>query len=149
MIQIIKDFLELINNFHDIIVHIVQSNSLALTDKQLHFIVMAIIGIIIFILTDFVFKFISKYSITMLSFIYTFSAMVVIVLAIEVEQMLTNRGNLDLMDAAYGMYGFLSLFFSFVFLKAVLRISMFCSNLSFYKLNMFVLKNDVVVGKMN
>ena len=113
-IQIIA---EIINNIHDFILAFVGNtlNSNA-TDKDLHFWVMGIIGIILFLFVLGISKLIIKmrFGITILSFLYTFTVMVVLVFAIEIQQALTDRGNMEFKDAAIGLWGFMVFFFAFV-----------------------------------
>lgn len=119
MVELLKFFANLINNIHDYIWDIVNKSGYNLDDKQLHFIFMAIVGIIIFAITQMIFKKIAKYSITAISFIYTFTVMIVIVFAIEIQQKLTHRGNMEFADIAYGMYGFLYIFILYLLIKAL------------------------------
>jgi hypothetical protein len=88
-----------------------------LNDKELHFIVIAIAGIIIFACVHLAFKFISKYSITAISFIYTFTVLVVIVFAIEIQQKITGSGAMEFADIVYGLYGFLCTFAVYLFIR--------------------------------
>ena len=53
----------------------------------------------IYVLVDKIFKAMSKYSISILSFIYTFTVLIVIVFGIEIEQKITKRGK-------YGIFGY-------------------------------------------
>ena len=118
--EIILILTEIINNIHDFILIFVsdtlKSNA---TDKDLHFWIMGIIGIIIFIFVLFLSNIISRlrFGITILSFIYTFTVMVVLVFAIEIQQALTSRGNMEFQDAAIGLWGFIVFFLVFVILS--------------------------------
>ena len=118
--EIILILTEIINNIHDFILIFVSDtlNSNA-TDKDLHFWIMGIIGIIIFIFVLFLSTIISRlrFGITILSFIYTFTVMVVLVFAIEIQQALTSRGNMEFQDAAIGLWGFIVFFLVFVVLS--------------------------------
>ena len=71
MIELLKLIAELINNIHDGVLDIIEISGLGFNDKQLHFISMAIIGIVIFAITQLIFKKLAKYSVTAISFIYT------------------------------------------------------------------------------
>lgn len=108
-----KDFIillaEIVNNVHDIIN---DTFGMHLTDKQLHFWVIGIVGILTFFFVYFCFKIIAKmkWSIAILSFIYTFTVMIVLVFAIELQQAITNRGNMEFADAVMGLWGFLVFF---------------------------------------
>lgn len=114
---------DFINNIHDMVIDAVGIGSYAIDDKKLHFISMAIIGMVIFAITQFIFRKLSKYSITVISFIYTFTVMIVIVFAIEIQQKLTNRGNMEFTDIAYGIYGFLYIFLIYLVIKLIFILS--------------------------
>ena len=123
MVDLLKAIAELINNIHDGVLDIVKMGDYVINDKKLHFISMAIIGMFIFACTQFLFKRLAKYSITAISFVYTFTVMIIIVFAIEIQQKLTNRGNMEFADIAYGIYGFLYVFLIYIAIKSIFRIS--------------------------
>lgn len=122
MTEILKKFADFINDFHDLVVDKLGSKAGGFTDKELHFIFMAILGIGIFAVTQFVFKKLAKYSITAISFIYTFTVMIVVVFAIEIQQKITNRGNMEFDDILYGIYGFLYAFAIYAFIRILIYI---------------------------
>lgn len=109
-----KEFLfiivELVNDIHDKLIRILDILGIEKTDKELHFWVIGIIGIFLFLFTHFIFHWISKFSITAISFIYTFTVLCFLVFAIEIQQKLTNRGNMEFYDAVVGLWGFVSFF---------------------------------------
>ncbi|PAV29699.1 hypothetical protein CIL05_10025 [Virgibacillus profundi] len=109
MKEIIIILAEIVNTIHDILIDMF---GLHLTDKQLHFWVIGIIGIVTFFFVYIFFKIIEmmKWNITILAFIYTFTVMVVLVFAIELQQAITNRGNMEFADAVMGLWGFLVFF---------------------------------------
>src|SRR5699024_2109186 len=109
MREAVKLMAEIMNNIHDLLVDMF---GLHMTDKDLHFWVIGIVGIITFFVVYFCFKIIEKmkWSITILSFVYTFTLMVVLVFAIELQQAITNRGNMEFVDAIMGLWGFLVFF---------------------------------------
>ncbi|CAH0161482.1 hypothetical protein SRABI96_00962 [Peribacillus sp. Bi96] len=122
MKEIIQILAEVVNNLHDFILFFVSDtlNSNA-TDKDLHFWIMGIIGIIIFLFVLFISNLISRmrFGITILSFLYTFTVMVVLVFAIEIQQALTSRGNMEFQDAAVGLWGFIVFFIVFAVLSSI------------------------------
>ncbi|MGG7144589.1 hypothetical protein ACQPVP_14190 [Clostridium nigeriense] len=119
MVEILKLTASFINDLHDKVLDIVSIAGYQLNDKQLHFIFMALIGIFIFSFTQLIFKQLAKYSITAISFIYTFTVMIVIVFAIEIQQKLTNRGNMEFADIVYGLYGFIYIFLIYLLIKLI------------------------------
>lgn len=120
MTGIIKLIAAITNNLHDLITQFSLQMGLNLTDKQLHFIVIAIIGMFIYLVTNQIFKFLAKYSIGLLSFIYTFTVLLVIVFAIEIEQKITHRGNMEFNDIVAGVWGFLLVFFAYLVVVGII-----------------------------
>ncbi|WP_066186104.1 MULTISPECIES: hypothetical protein [Gracilibacillus] len=100
---------DIINYIHDAIADMVGVN---MTDKELHFWIFGILGMITFFFVYVVFKIISKmkWSIVTLSFFYTFTVMVVLAFAIEIQQAYTQRGNMEFADAVMGLWGFVVFF---------------------------------------
>jgi MFS family permease len=100
----------LVNEIHD---QISLRIGIQMTDKELHFWVIGLVGIAFFLLVYPVFKWIDKFKFktTILAFIYTFTVMVVLVFAIEIQQAITNRGQMEFSDAVIGLWGFIVLFF--------------------------------------
>ncbi|GAB2546725.1 hypothetical protein [Gracilibacillus alcaliphilus] len=100
---------DIINDIHDVIAAVFGVN---MTDKQLHFWVFGILGIIMFFFVYVMFKIISKmrWSIVILSFLYTFTVIVVLVFAIEIQQAYTQRGNMEFADAVMGLWGYIVFF---------------------------------------
>ncbi|WP_045518267.1 hypothetical protein [Neobacillus niacini] len=108
---------EIVNIFHDIIMELTEAFGLEMSDKDLHFWVIGIIGIFTFGITHIIFKAISKWSLTAISFLYTFTVLIVFVFAIEIQQKITGRGNMEFADAIVGLYGFIIFFLAFLVLK--------------------------------
>ena len=108
MVGILKFIVAIINELHDFITKFSSVMNLNLNDKDLHFIVIGIIGIFIYIVVDGLFKAMSKYSISILSFIYTFTVLIVIVFGIEIMQKITKRGHMEFLDIVAGLWGFIA-----------------------------------------
>ncbi|MBY0099236.1 hypothetical protein [Mesobacillus maritimus] len=118
-----KDFIlllaEIINTLHDLIFAISNRAGWNLTDKDLHLWVFGIVGILAFIVVNVVFKYLAQFSITAISFIYTFTVLVVIVFAIEIQQKLTGRGNMEFHDAVISLWGFILFFAGYLAIKGI------------------------------
>jgi hypothetical protein len=117
MKEAIELITEIVNIFHDIIMELTDAFGFNLSDKDLHFWVIGIIGIFTFGITHLIFKAISKWSLTAISFLYTFTVLIVFVFAIEIQQKITGRGNMEFADAIVGLYGFLIFFLVFLTIK--------------------------------
>lgn len=111
-----------VNNIHD---SLNETFGLQMTDKQLHFWIIGIIGIITFFIVYGCFKIVEKmkWNITILSFIYTLTVMVVLVFAIELQQAVTNRGNMEFADAVAGLWGFLVFFMIYCLIALIIYIA--------------------------
>ena len=95
---------------HESLMHLNANFELYFGDKDMHFIVMAVLGMILFFMVHFVFKRLAKWSITAISFIYVFTVMTVLGFAIEIGQKITGTGDMDFRDVVAGLYGVLAFF---------------------------------------
>ncbi|SIN90385.1 hypothetical protein SAMN05878443_0406 [Carnobacterium alterfunditum] len=109
----------IVNEIHDVLNRIFGSS---MTDKDLHFWVIGTIGIILFLVVYVVFKIIEKwkFSATILSFIFTFTMLTVLVFAIEIQQAITNRGNMEFADAVMGLWGFIVIFSIYALIMGII-----------------------------
>lgn len=117
MIKIVTAF---INNLHDLIVSIIKEFGLKITDKGLHFWIIGIIGIVLFFMIDPIFKKIAKLNPSIITFIYTFTILIVVVFGIEIEQKVTGKGNMDFKDITAGLWGFIFIFALYFVYKLVI-----------------------------
>ena len=100
----------IVAQIHESLMHLNDNFELYFGDKDMHFIVMAVLGMILFFMVHFVFKRLAKWSITAVSFIYVFTVMTVLGLAIEIGQKITGTGDMDFQDVVAGLYGVLAFF---------------------------------------
>lgn len=100
----------IVAQIHESLMHLNDNFELYFGDKDMHFIVMAVLGMILFFMVHFVFKRLAKWSITAISFIYVFTVMTVLGFAIEIGQRITGTGNMDFDDIVAGLYGVLVFF---------------------------------------
>ncbi len=123
MQEILTEIVLFIGKIHSYIGRMNKGSHSLFTDKDLHLIVMAIIGVFIFLFTYLIFWFIQKKlpksAMFIVTFIYTFTVLVVITFAIEIGQKITNTGNMEFADILYGLWGFL---IAFGFLLAIMAI---------------------------
>jgi hypothetical protein len=124
---------EIINNLHDMFIVLASDLGFTLTDKDLHFWIMGIIGITVFFFVYFVSKILSKlkFGITALAFFYTLTFMFVLVFAIEIQQAITNRGQMEFIDAIVGLWGYIVFFLIYIgFAVVIIVIKYFYQNLN-------------------
>ncbi|WP_339060552.1 hypothetical protein [Tepidibacillus marianensis] len=118
----------MVNNVHDILILLFDNLGFHLTDKDLHFWVIGIIGILFFFVTDVIFKALAKWSISVLSFVYTFTVFIVLVFSLEIEQKITNRGHMEFNDIIAGLWGFFAIFGVYLGIRLVAYLIMRITN---------------------
>ena len=126
MLEVLRSVVSIINRLHDILLLIVERLGLRLSDKQLHFWILGVIGISLFAAVDFAFRRISKWSVSAISFVYTLTVLVVIALSMEVQQQVTGRGALDFNDIVAGIWGFMVLLGLYLLIRMAVE---FCRKL--------------------
>ncbi len=120
METLLKILASTVNNLHDFIIVLSSYFDLNLSDKDLHFWVIGILGVAVFILSDIVFRIVSKWSISVISFLYTLTVLIVFVFALEIEQRITGRGNMDFYDIVAGLWGFFVLFGCYIVIQGAI-----------------------------
>ncbi|SDO60158.1 hypothetical protein [Halobacillus aidingensis] len=129
MREVILLLADVVNVWHDVILKFTQMMGWNLTDKDLHFWVIGILGIIGLIFVDILFHAIAKWSITAISFLFTFAMVLVFVFAVEIQQKITGSGNMEFADAFVSVLGFF--LFSgiyFVFIGIIRAIKKYTAN---------------------
>lgn len=90
-----------------------------LSDKELHFIVIGLLGMGMLFIIYPLFKLLSRNHVLVIAWIYVFTVIMVIVFAIEIGQGLTGTGTMDFNDIVAGVIGFMFMFMVFVVVRAV------------------------------
>lgn len=114
MIEILNALTTFMNRVHDIILSIVSMLGFTANDKMIHFFFIGFMGLILYLIVDLLFKKLAKYGISLLSFIYAFSVIVVVSVVIEIQQKLTGEGNMEFADIVYGLWGFALFFITYL-----------------------------------
>lgn len=105
---------------HDDILGINDQGGWYFNDKQLHFIVIGVIGMIGIFICYPLFKLLAKYDHEMvIAFLYVFTLVLVITFAIEIGQWYSGTGRMESEDMVYGISGFLIMFLIFAFIRAL------------------------------
>ena len=84
------------------------------TDKQLHFLVIGILGMLILMVIYPLFKLLSENHILAIAFIYVFTVIVVITFAIEIGQKISDSGTMDFADIVFGIAGIRQIFLAII-----------------------------------
>lgn len=120
MEELFEVLTSMVNNIHDFIIVLSGYLGWSLSDKDLHFWVIGIIGVAVFIISDILFKIVSRWNVSVISFIYTLTVLIVLVFALEIEQRITGRGNMEFNDIVAGLWGFLVLFGCYLIIRGVM-----------------------------
>ena len=88
-------------------------------DKELHFIVIGVLGMALLFVIFPLFKALSRHHVLVIAWIYVFTVMIVVTFAIEIGQGITNTGKMEMEDIVSGLAGFMFLFIIFAVLRAI------------------------------
>ena len=81
------------------------------SDKELHFIIIGVLGMLMLLCVYPLFRWLSKKGFVMgMALIYVATLLTVIAFAIEIGQKATNTGTMDFNDILYGLAGFVVFF---------------------------------------
>ena len=108
--MLLKELTLIMAQVHDSLMRLNDGFELSLGDKDWHFIIMALMGMVLFFVVHAVFLRLAKWSVTAISFIYVFTVMTVLGFAIEIGQRISGTGEMDFADVVAGLYGVIAFF---------------------------------------
>ena len=116
MIKRITDFLiEIIYKAHAYLLTLNNSYETYLSDKELHFLIIGIMGILMLMVFYPLFKWLVKKHLEILiAWFYVFTVLVVITFAIEIAQWYSNNGVMEFRDIVAGLAGYFLMSFVFI-----------------------------------
>lgn len=90
------------------------------SDKELHFLVIGGVGMVIFLVVHPIVKFLVRRGWVMaVSWLYTLTLIVVLTFGIEIGQKVTSTGTMDFADIVFGIGGFLAGFAIYLVLALI------------------------------
>ena len=111
-------FVEVIAKIHHHIMQLNNAYEVYLTDKELHFLVIGLLGMAMIFVIYPLFKYLARRNKEMvITFIYVFTVIIVITFAIEIGQKVTGTGQMEFADIMYGLVGFLVMFTVFCLVR--------------------------------
>ncbi|MFG6114167.1 hypothetical protein ACGTN9_03180 [Halobacillus sp. MO56] len=120
MKEVILLLAEIVNIFHDLFGELARGLGLTLNDKEMHFWIIGILGLAGFLIVNAAFHVLSQWSITAISFVFSFAMVLVFVFAVEIQQKITGAGQMEFQDAAISIVGFLAFFGAYLLFKGSL-----------------------------
>ena len=107
---------------HDKIINLNNAFEGTISDKQMHFLVIGLLGMLMIFAVYPLFKFLAKTDhIMVVSWIYVFTLILVITFAIEIGQRLTRTGSMEFVDIVFGIGGFIAMFAIFAVIRGVIN----------------------------
>ena len=120
MWDIIYRFTTWASRVHDSVLRINDTGGWYFDDKQLHFIVFGMFGMLLIFVLYPIFKALARRDHTMvITWLYVFTLVMVLSFAVEIGQWYTGSGHMDSEDIAYGISGFLVMFIIYALLRGL------------------------------
>lgn len=111
-----------ITQIHNYILRLNDAYEYNFTDKELHFLVIGILGMVLIFAIYPVFKWLAdRDHIMTITFIYAFTLIIVITFAIEIGQKVTHTGNMEFADIVMGVFGFVLMYAVFAVIRQICK----------------------------
>lgn len=118
MKQLIYQAVIAMARFHDWIWRLNGSLPTPLSDKQLHFLVIGLFGMLLFcVFHPFFCLLVRRDMVIAVSWFYVLTLVISVAFAIEIGQYLTRTGRMELGDVAFGLQGYLTMFGAFLLIR--------------------------------
>uniref|UniRef100_UPI003FF0F29E hypothetical protein n=1 Tax=Roseburia sp. TaxID=2049040 RepID=UPI003FF0F29E len=119
-----KEFLykivEWIADIHTYLLGLNDAYEYSFSDKQLHFLVIGVLGMVMIFIVHPIFKWLVKHNhVMVISWLYVFTVILVITFAIEIGQKVTGTGAMEFADIVFGVVGFLAMFLIFALIRGI------------------------------
>lgn len=122
MTRLLYFIIELISKVHNKLLSLNDAYEYNFTDKELHFLIIGIIGMIMIFAVYPVFKWLAKHDhIMTITWIYVFTLIIVLTFAIEIGQKVSNTGAMEFADIMFGVVGFLLMYFVFALCRELVH----------------------------
>lgn len=112
-----------IGRVHDAILRLNDSHELCFSDKALHFLVIGLVGMLGVFAVYPLFKWLSrKGHVLAIAWIYVFTMVLGLTLAIEIGQKVSGSGTMSFADIVSGVLGFLYMFVVYALIRAIVHV---------------------------
>ena len=114
--------IEIITRCHNKLLSLNDAYEYNFTDKELHFIIIGIIGMAMIFAIYPIFKWLANRDhIMTITWIYVFTLIIVLTFAIEIGQQVSHTGTMEFADIMFGIVGFLLMYIVFAVCRAVIK----------------------------
>lgn len=94
-----------------------------LSDKELHFLVIGVVGMVLFLLIHPFIRWLARRGWEMaISWLYTMTLILVLTFGIEIGQKVTSTGSMEFADIVFGVGGFLMMFAGYLVLCGIWKL---------------------------
>ena len=112
-----------IAKIHSHILRLYDAYEYNFTDKDLHFLVIGMMGMGFIFVVYPVFKWLAKHDhVMVIAWIYVLTLIIVITFAIEIGQKVTGTGNMEFADIVMGVFGFIVMFLVFSVVRGIYKL---------------------------
>lgn len=120
MKELLYYFVGIIAKIHDKIMQLNNSFETNFSDKDLHFLIIGLLGLGMIFIVYPLFKNLAKNNhVMVIAWIYVFTVILVITFAIEIGQKITHTGKMEFGDIMYGLVGFIVMFAAFCIIRMI------------------------------
>ncbi|MCR5580953.1 MAG: hypothetical protein K6F66_05140 [Pseudobutyrivibrio sp.] len=113
--------LDFVNDTHTYILSWNDAYEANFTDKELHFLVIGIIGMAMIFIVQPIFSLLAKTGhVLAISWIYVFTLILLLTFAIEIEQKITGSGAMEFEDIVFGVWGFMLMFLIYAIIRGII-----------------------------
>ena len=120
METLLEKLVILIAKSHNYILTLNDAYEKNFSDKELHFLVIGIIGMVLILVIYPLFKMLSENHVLIIAFIYVFTLIIVLTFAIEIGHKYSGTGTMDFDDIVFGVIGFLLMFVIFAIIREII-----------------------------
>lgn len=121
MAEFLYFIIEIIAKAHTYLLSLNDNFEYVFSDKELHFIVIGVIGMAMLFVVYPLFKALSKNHVIVIAWIYVFTLIIVLTFAIEIGQKVSNTGVMDFGDIVFGVVGFLAMYVVFLIIRGIFK----------------------------
>ncbi|MCD8325359.1 MAG: hypothetical protein LUC90_01380 [Lachnospiraceae bacterium] len=120
MTEFLYSIVEMIAEIHSRILSINDAYEYNFSDKELHFLVIGLLGMAMIFVVYPIFKLLASTGhVMVISWVYVFTLIIVLTFAIEIGQRVTDTGVMEFADIMFGLVGFLFMFFIFSLIRGI------------------------------
>jgi glycopeptide antibiotics resistance protein len=119
--ELIYGIIDLISDAHTFFLSLNDAYETNFTDKELHFLVIGVIGMILVFIIHPLFTILAKRNhVLVISWIYVFTLVLLMTFAIEIGQKVSGSGVMDFEDIVFGIWGFMLMFLVFALIRSII-----------------------------